>query len=122
MRCAKRIRCMPERFGSKRKQKAGHIILAFIFCFYLTGILTITGVCLDGHFSPRIVYVPFIDMIRGPVDTALNVLLFIPMGIFLPMLYEKYDSVIKTALVGFSISVSIEIAQMFGKGTTDIMI
>jgi len=40
-------------------------------------------------FDPRIVYVPFVDMIRGPVDTMLNVILFIPLGILLPLLYNK---------------------------------
>ena len=65
-------------------------------------------------FDPRIVYIPFVDMIRGPVDTVLNVILFIPLGIFLPLLYKKYDKMGKVVLIGFLISVSIEIVQMFG--------
>ena len=54
-------------------------------------------------FDPRIVYVPFVDMIRGPVDTMLNVILFIPLGILLPLLYKKYDKIGKIALIGFLI-------------------
>ncbi len=76
-----------------KKQTIGHIVISFVFCLYLVGILIMTGICLKGSFSPRIVYIPFIDMIRGPVDTALNVLLFFPMCSFLPLLYEKYDTV-----------------------------
>ncbi len=76
-----------------RKQTGCHIIASFVFCFYLVGILTMTGVCFVGSFSPRIVYIPFLDMIRGPVDTALNILLFIPLGFFLPLLYKKYNSI-----------------------------
>lgn len=50
----------------------------------------------------------------------LNIVLFIPLGFFLPLLYKKYDSLGKIALVGFLVSLSIEIAQMFGTGATDI--
>lgn len=107
-------------FAAGKKQTAGRIAASFAFCFYLTGILTMTGVCLKGSFSPRIVYVPFVDMIRGPVDTILNVLLFVPLGFFLPMLYGRFDRVGKIALAGFLVSLSVEIAQMFGSGATDI--
>lgn len=65
-----------------KKQTMGHIIISFVFCFYLVGMLTMTGVCIGGSFSPRIVYVPFVDMIRGPIDTALNILLFVPLVFF----------------------------------------
>lgn len=79
-----------------------------------------TGICLKGSFSPRIVYIPFVDMIKRPKDTVLNVILFVPMGIFLPALYGKYDKIGKIALTGFLISLSIIIVQMFGYGATDI--
>ena len=71
-------------------------------------------------FSPRIVLVPFVDMISGPVDTILNVILFIPLGFFLPLLYKKYNRVNRVALTGVLLSISIEIVQMFGMGSTDI--
>lgn len=103
-----------------RKQSAGHVIGSLIFCFYLTGILVMTGICSKGSFSPSIVYIPFADMIRGPAGTVLNVLLFVPMGIFLPLLYKQYDRMSRTALTGFLISLSVEAIQMFGLGTTDI--
>ena len=103
-----------------KKQTAGHVIASFIVCFYLIGILTMTGICLPGFYSPRIVYIPFVDMIRGPKDTVLNVLLFVPLGFFLPLLYDKYDRICKIALIGLLVSLSVEIAQMFGSGATDI--
>ena len=79
-----------------------------------------TGIWYMSAFDPRIVYVPFVDMIRGPVDTVLNIILFIPLGFFLPLLYKNYDKIGKIALIGFLISASIEIVQMFGCGATDI--
>ena len=103
-----------------KNQAIWHILISFVFCIYLIGMLTMTGLCLKGTFSPRIVYIPFVDMIRGPIDTALNVLLFVPLGFFLPILYKKYDSLFKIAIGGFLFSLSVEIAQMFGHGATDI--
>ena len=103
-----------------KKQKAGHMAISFMFCLYMIGILTVTGICLKGSFSPRIACIPFVDMIRGPKDTALNVILFIPMGFFLPALYKEYDKIGKVGLMGFLVSLSVEIVQMFGYGATDI--
>ena len=40
-------------------------------------------------------------MIRGPIDTILNVFLFIPLGLFLPLLYDKFDRVGNAADVEF---------------------
>ena len=59
-------------------------------------------------------------MIRGPIDTILNVFLFVPLGLFLPLLYDEFDKARKVLLAGFLISVSVEIIQMFGCGATDI--
>lgn len=106
--------------AAEKKQTAGRIAAAFVFCFYLVGILTMTGVCFRGDFSPRLSLLPFVDMIRGPVDTILNVLLFVPMGIFLPILYKEFDRVGKVASFALFVSLSVEIAQMFGSGSTDI--
>lgn len=44
-----------------KKQTVAHIIVSF-FCFYLVGILTMTGICIGGAFSPRFVYIPFKEM------------------------------------------------------------
>ena len=103
-----------------KKQLLPHIIASFIFCFYLFGILTMTGLWWFKSFSPRIVLIPFVDMIRGPVDTILNVILFIPLGFFLPMLYKQYDKIGRVAVTGSLISLSVEIFQMFDCGSSDI--
>ena len=50
----------------------------------------------------------------------LNVVLFVPLGLFLPILYKWFDKIWKIALAGFLISLSVEIVQMFGCGSTDI--
>ena len=105
-----------------KKQTFLHTMALFVFCYYLFGILTVTGVGFTKSviFSPNISYVPFIGMITGPIDTMLNIILFVPMGLFLPLLYKKYDSIKAVALTGLMFSVSIEIVQMFGWGSSDI--
>lgn len=105
-----------------RKQNILHIIAVFLFCYYLFGILTVTGIGYTGtmSFRPRISLIPFVDMIKGPIDTMLNVILFVPFGFFIPLLYKKYHHIKTVALTGFLFSLSVEIAQMFDWGSTDI--
>ncbi len=105
---------------SEKKQTSIHIATVFVFCYYLIGILTMTGIGKLKSFSPEIVLIPFLDMISGPIDTVLNIVLFVPLGFFLPLLYKKYSRISNIALTGFLFSLSIEIVQMFGRGSTDI--
>lgn len=42
-----------------KKQTAGHIIASLIFSVYLVGILTVTGICIRGSFSPTIVCIVY---------------------------------------------------------------
>ena len=105
---------------SEKKQTPIHIATVFVFCYYLIGILTMTGIGKLKSFSPEIVLIPFLDMISGPIDAILNIVLFVPLGFFLPLLYKKYSRISNIALTGFLFSLSIEIVQMFGRGSTDI--
>ena len=111
-------------FGYLKRRGKGqaplHIAAAFVFCYYLIRVLTMTGIHTFKPFSPRIVLIPFRDMINGPVDTILNVVLFLPLGFFLPLLYEKYNKINMAALAGLSLSAVVEATQMFGMGATDI--
>lgn len=105
-----------------RKQNILHITAVFLFCYYLFGILTVTGIGYTStmSFHPRISLIPFVDMISGPIDTMLNVVLFVPFGFFLPLLYKKYHHIKPVVLTGFLFSLSVEIVQMFDWGSTDI--
>ncbi len=107
-----------KKFG--KKQTPIHIAAIFVFCYYLIGILTMTGIGKLNTFSPRLVIIPFLDMISGPIDTILNIILFFPLGFFLPLLYKRYHHISSVALSAFLFSLSIEIVQMFGRGATDI--
>lgn len=105
---------------SEKKQTRVHMGAVLVFCYYIIGILTMTGMGKLRSFSPRIVLIPFLDMISGPIDTVLNIILFFPLGFFLPLLYKKYSRIGSVVLTGFLFSLTIEIIQMFGRGATDI--
>ena len=59
-------------------------------------------------------------MITGPIETILNIVLFVPMGLFLPLLYKKYNKFKTVVITGILFSVSIELVQMFNWGASDI--
>lgn len=104
----------------KKPQSWLHIAASLIFLYYLVGVFTMTGIGQLKAFSPRLVLVPFRDMISGPVDTLLNILLFVPLGIFLPIMYKRFNKINNIAALGFVLSVMIELVQMFGRGATDV--
>ena len=105
----------------KRKtQSAAHLLLTLLYCLYLSGVLAVTGIGRPFGFRPRFHFLPFVDMIKGPIDTALNVLLFLPLGVLLPLLYAEFENAKKTLLAACILSFSIECIQMFGLGITDV--
>ncbi len=105
-----------------RTQSFLHTAAVFVFGYYLFGLLTVTGIGFTSTmtFRPNISWTPFIGMITGPIDTILNIILFVPLGFFLPLLYKKYHHMKTVALTGFLFSLAVEIVQMFGWGSSDI--
>ena len=85
-----------------RTQSFLHTAAVFVFGYYLFGLLTVTGIGFTSTmtFRPNISWTPFIGMITGPIDTILNIILFVPLGFFLPLLYKKYHHMKTVALTG----------------------
>ena len=107
---------------SGRAQGILHTVAVFIFGYYLFGLLTVTGIGFTStmRFRPNISWTPFVGMITGPIDTILNVILFVPLGFFLPLLYRKYRNIKTVAMTGFLFSLTVEFVQMFGWGSSDV--
>ena len=62
--------------------------------------------------------VPIMMPIRNIVG---NILLFIPLGLMIPILFEKYNKLSKIFFLGFISSLSIEVVQLFvGDNVSDI--
>jgi glycopeptide antibiotics resistance protein len=50
---------------------------------------------------------------RAVYNVSGNILLFVPFGFFIPLLFDRYNSIIKVAFYGFVASIIIEIIQYF---------
>ena len=93
-----------------------------VFGFYLTAILALVGfpsiTLLKVHVSVNVI--PFVDMIPDFVNACLNVLLFVPFGFFLPILWSGFRNLKSVVLTGLIATCIIEMSQMFTFRTTDI--
>lgn len=103
-----------------------HILTCFIFAYFLVTIFSITGIpsisqLLEGpDLSEKINLIPFRYFKTNPTMYYQNILLFMPIGFFLPLLWNSFRRIDKTVLIGFSISLFIEISQLFNFRATDL--
>lgn len=95
------------------------ILCKFLWLLMLLAILNITGIIgsiIEGNFSVdsvvnRRAYIDFNILSDGlSLPTILNIILFIPFGFFTTMIFKRFTT---GALMGFFISVSIEVLQLF---------
>ncbi len=103
-------------------RSSGRSIWYFLFSCYLAalwalvGLPNVTYVQVDLNLN----WIPFVGMLADLKNCILNVLLFLPLGLFLPALWEEYRTGKKTILLGFRLSLSIELLQIFTYRATDI--
>lgn len=102
-------------------------LLLFLFAVYIVCVYHVTG---SGTLWDIFLYrlqaetfylnpIPFstgIDMI----GYILNIILFIPFGFLIPLIWKKMRSLHLTAFAGFSFSTLIEIGQLLNNRRTDI--
>ena len=93
----------------------------FIFTLYLAAVWNLVGLPNITYirFHLHVNLIPFADMMVD-FSTLLNILLFVPLGFFLPLLWSDFRSVKKTVLWGLFTSLSIELLQIFTFRSTDI--
>ncbi len=104
-------------FRSKRRSS-----LYFIFAVYLSGMFAVVGlpdICYI-RFDPNFNIRPFAYMFSDYLNSLLNVLLFVPLGFFLPLLWKRFKALGWTLLFGFLVSLLIEVLQIFTLRATDI--
>lgn len=109
-----------------KPQGAGKVVLAILFSVYsmavfsVTGLPTVRTVRIDFAMN----WIPLLDIIHDPAGyirtSVLNIILFLPMGFLLPVIWEEYRSVTKTACMGLAVSVSVEFLQIFTFRLTDV--
>lgn len=112
--------------GFHRRTNFIHMIWVFIFLYYVylvletTGIGTIweIGLYPGMKFQEEINLIPFRDGIS--LSMILNVAMFMPLGFLLPLLWKEYQSLVRTAIIGFCFSCGIEFCQLFNRRVSDV--
>jgi glycopeptide antibiotics resistance protein len=82
----------------------------------IVGIPSINDLTIDLSIN----IIPIVDIINGLKTTVLNIILFIPLGFLLPLIWHNFRSAKNTILFGFGLSLVIEISQIFTYRATDI--
>ena len=96
--------------------------LYFVFAIYLAAVYLFVGMptLQFMRFDVSLTLIPFLPMIADFKNTILNIILFVPLGIMLPFLWKKYNTLNATAVFGFMMSLAIELLQLFTFRATDI--
>lgn len=97
-------------------------VLYTIFAIYLSAVYHLVGLPTIQflEFDVNLNLIPVVGMIEDLKNTALNVILFVPLGVMLPFLWKKYRAMKSTLLFGFGMTLTIELLQLLTFRATDI--
>ena len=97
-------------------------IFYFIFSCYLSVIYVLVGLPNVTYIRPEVNLnlFPVIGLISDFKNSLLNILLFVPLGAMLPVLWNKFRTQKHTVIFGFCLSLSIELLQMLTFRATDV--
>lgn len=113
---------LEKKIQKKEEKKPWHTAGVLLFAFLLAGIITVTGVPAIYHFQfdANINVIPMVDIFTDFSQYFKNMLLFVPFGFLLPLLWKRERLVEKTVSIGFLFSLFIELIQLFSFRATDI--
>lgn len=96
-----------------------------LFALYLAAVCSLVGLPRLGNFHPDVSLnlIPARSLFEDSSawkEMALNVLLFVPLGMFLPLLWRSFHRPRQTVLAGACLSLAIELLQLLNFRTTDV--
>ena len=93
-----------------------------IFTLYLSGVYYVTGLptVQFAVWNVRCNLVPFAGMVADLKNSLLNILLFLPLGFLLPLLWSPFRKLPKTIVFGLAMTCTIEFLQLFTFRATDV--
>ena len=115
--------------GGRKRIKLRQIIIATMFIGYIIMVIGVTflnrrsGIYGSANFLFLSTYIEAWNSfnLRNWQFIILNILLFIPLGIFLPVIHKKFNNIIRTLFVSLIITLMIECLQyLTGFGIFDI--
>ena len=96
--------------------------LYFLFSCYLSAVFVLVGMPNITYIRPELNLnlIPIIGMIDDWKNSILNILLFVPLGVILPILWDRFRIQKNTILFGFCTSLAIELLQILTFRATDV--
>ena len=96
--------------------------LYFLFSCYLSAVYVLVGMPNITFIRPELNLnlIPIIGMIDDWKNSILNILLFVPLGVILPILWDRFRIQKNTILFGFCTSLAIELLQILTFRATDV--
>ena len=93
-----------------------------IFSLYLVAVYHLVGLPCITYINPslNLNLIPFAEILAYPGNALLNVALFLPLGMLLPLIWEQFRAAKHTLLFGFGMSLTIELLQILVGRATDI--
>ncbi len=113
---------------SDEKVPAIYLVWSWIFLFYLWMVFFVTGVGTMGDIlrflrageNPVIGGYNFVPFDSFGIGFVLNIVMCMPLGFLLPLIWKRCRKCSKTVLTGFWFSLLIEITQIFNFRATDV--
>ncbi|MDD3278185.1 MAG: VanZ family protein [Lachnospiraceae bacterium] len=112
------------------KPGVGFLIGFQLLACLVTAMLNITGVTgiesiikygIRSNGADEWNLIPLVGLTAEDLfGTIMNIILFVPLGVLLPMLWKRGTSWWQTVLAGFSFSLLIELLQLFNWRATDV--
>ena len=93
-----------------------------LFCLYLAAVFSLVGLPNILYVRPEINLnlIPILGIVDDVSNSLLNVLLFIPLGLYLPVIWMRYRNAKSTVVFGIGLSLMIELLQMLTFRATDV--
>lgn len=105
------------RFRNGKRTALYFLLSCYLAAVYaLVGLPNVTYIRLELNLN----LVPFADMLQDLENSILNVLLFVPLGLLVPVLWKPYRQKGRMLLFGLGLSLGIELLQIFTLRATDI--
>lgn len=112
--------------ASKQENKAIHFVWVYIFLLYIYLTFSVAGIgsIWDIGDYDKIIRLEEINLLpfqsEGIITYVLNIIMFLPLGFLIPLIWKRYRNPLKIFMIGFGFSLSIELCQLFNRRNTDI--
>lgn len=107
-----------------KRLSGGRRFALVLLVLYLSAMFNVVGLPGIPHlgWDPTVNLIPFSDYQdrRFLWLSGMNVLMTVPLGFFLPLVWRRYQNFSSTLFAGFFTSLAIELLQLFSFRSTDV--